>query len=205
MKLKSFNTLILALNKETNSIENKGIDGNNLKGYVSIRFICLILTLFGLILLNKGFDKDFSGYLISALSIYIGLVMTLITFMFDKFNSKDFSYDNVDEKEKLILLKNFYKKFITISSQAVFNSIICIFLLSISLSISKMNIDIIKVLKGIDIKKEIDFWLSIKMFLILSYRAYTLYVIFRLFFRVIYIVVSSFNYFNKEMDKMKIT
>lgn len=50
-------------------------------------------------------NKDFAGYAIASLSIFIGLNINLIIMMFDKFNSIDFKTENKTIKEKISIVK----------------------------------------------------------------------------------------------------
>lgn len=39
----------------------------------------------------NAFEQDFAGYIISALSLFVGLLFTLVVSLFDKFSNTDFS------------------------------------------------------------------------------------------------------------------
>lgn len=42
----------------------------------------------------NAFEQDFAGYIISALSLFVGLLFTLVVSLFDKFSNTDFSKIN---------------------------------------------------------------------------------------------------------------
>lgn len=90
--------------------------------------IAIIATIF----VNTGINKDFAGYIISALSIFIGLNISLIIMVFDKFNSTDFDTNNKTYKVKVRLLKhrNFFMQFTSLTAYSIILSLILIVLLS---------------------------------------------------------------------------
>lgn len=64
------------------------------KYFTHLKRISLLIAILLTVLLSAGPNKDFAGYAIASLSIFIGLNINLIIMMFDKFNSIDFKTEN---------------------------------------------------------------------------------------------------------------
>ncbi|SFN66325.1 hypothetical protein SAMN05421738_1191 [Algoriella xinjiangensis] len=107
------------------------------KLYFSKYQFFIILSCVGIIVFNdNAFSNDLSGYIISALSLFIGLFFTFIFTLFDKYKSKytnDFLLTSTDE-EKAVNDKNinFYKKVSYLTLYAILIAIITIILFSIN-------------------------------------------------------------------------
>ena len=65
-------------------------DKSKKKNYFrTLKFIILIISIIVTMMVENGINRDFAGYIIAALSIFIGLNINLIIMIFDKFNSTD--------------------------------------------------------------------------------------------------------------------
>ena len=113
--LKNFNTDIVELLNEAWSYQYKEIGekeevNKRNKPYLFftnyqlvIIIICVVLTL----IKTDGFGNEFSGYIISSLSLFVGLFFTFIIVLYDKFKSIDFNKHKKDVNLKLYHEKEF--------------------------------------------------------------------------------------------------
>lgn len=173
-------------------------------------FIAILLT----VLLSSGPNKDFAGYAIASLSIFIGLNINLIIMMFDKFNSIDFSTDNKKYKEKISLVKEreFFKQFTSLTAFSILLSIFLIILLSLCfLNRYTGHISIIEKIKyvlNLDISYiEFSFNTLIKAIVdtfILLLRVITYYLLFYYIIILFYNIGSAYAFISKEYKNKKI-
>lgn len=190
------------------NIDINGVEAKPKFYFSQIQFIFILLAFGSLFLLKNGFNKDFIGYIIASLSIFVGLFLTLILTVFDKFQKIDFDKPNLSEKEKTFLIqrKNFFKQFTALTSYSILLSITCIFLLSMSLLTESLNrdvfeFDIIDSIKNIDFKSIL---LGGYVCTIIIYRLLIVYFFLDFFLMVLYGLTSIYNYIALEFDKKKI-
>lgn len=172
--------------------------------------IAILLTAF----ISSGPNKDFAGYTIASLSIFIGLNINLIIMMFDKFNSINFKTDNKNNHEKLDLVKKreFFKQFTSLTAYSILLSIFLIMLLSFCFSNKYTeNISIIEKIKyvlGIQITYlEFSFNTLIKAIIdaiILLSRVITYYLLFYYIIILFYNIGSAYAFISKEYKSKKI-
>lgn len=172
--------------------------------------IAILITVF----LSSGPNKDFAGYAIASLSIFIGLNINLIIMVFDKFNSIDFKTDNktITARTSLVKKREFFKQFTSLTAYSILLSIFLIILLSLCFS-NKYTEDIsviekIKYVLGINITYlEFSFNVLIKSivesFILLS-RAITYYLLFYYIIILFYNIGSAYAYISKEYKSKKI-
>lgn len=80
------------------------LEKNGKKNYfTTLKLLILVVALVVTIIFNEGIDKEFAGYIITALSIFIGLNINLIIMIFDKFNSTNFDVTNKTHIERVRL------------------------------------------------------------------------------------------------------
>jgi hypothetical protein len=84
---------------------------------------------------NKGFDKDFVGYAIAALSIFIGLFTNLIIVLYQRHSTIKDPREDMSDLEKLNIkkLRNFIKQFTFVTGKNLLISILVIVLATITL------------------------------------------------------------------------
>ena len=72
-------------------------------------------------MVENGINRDFAGYIIAALSIFIGLNINLIIMIFDKFNSTNFDVSNKPYIDKVRLLKrrNFFMQYTSLTAYSI--------------------------------------------------------------------------------------
>lgn len=154
--------------------------------------------------LDKGLSKDLIGYIMSAFSISVSLFISLLVSIFDKFENINFSTKNIseDDRVRLIQKKNFFKRFISITSYLIFLSILIILLCSINYLFS---IDI-----SIDYKDfvldvcKIDIGKTIISIIILTYRIILYYLLMNYLLLTLFVTSSSYEYYISEIDRKKI-
>lgn len=172
--------------------------------------IAIILTVF----ISSGPNKDFAGYAIASLSIFIGLNINLIIMMFDKFNSIDFNTKNKNNNEKINLVKKreFFKQFTSLTAYSILLSIFLIMLLSLCfLNRYTEHISIIEKIKyvfGVNITyMDFSFNILIKAiieaFILLS-RTITYYLLFYYIIILFYNIGSAYAFISKEYKSKKI-
>lgn len=208
MQLKNVKILIGPLIKGGHEWQYIDINGhdNKPKFYFSnIQWLIIIVSSLLLLKLTKGISKDIIGYIISAFSISVSLFMSLLVSIFDKFDKTDFNTINKLEEDitRLKQKKNFFKKFITITSYLVVLSILVILLCS---AIFVFNISDYQIsYKSFTIKlKDIDFMLTVKNIVIIIYRITLNYFILNYLLLTFFITGSAYEYYISELDRHKI-
>lgn len=87
---------------------------------------------------SHGISAEFAGYIISALSLFTGLLFSVAVLLFDKFCDTDFTCYQRNVNKDLhplgIRLKNYYKKTIILILYTSIIAIICILLLAFLLT-----------------------------------------------------------------------
>lgn len=162
-------------------------------------FLVSIITLF---LIKSGFNKDFIGYAIASLSVFIGLFLTLILSVFDKFRSLNLLSPRDTERDKVIYIqtKNFFKQFTALTSYAILLALFSILLLSISLLLPSMNIDIFnyKFLLSSEYHHIKNFFF---ISLLIIYRVTIIYFYLDFLLVVLYALTSMYTYISNNYEK----
>lgn len=211
MQLQSVKYYLKMLVSDGHKWQNSDINGKLIKPkfYFSfMQWIAICISIISAFLLSVGFNKDFIGYIIASLSIFIGLFLTLILTVFDRFQKLDFNKPNLSEKEEMFLIqrKNFFKQFTALTSYSILISLLCIVLLSLSLLGDFFNLNInhyslIKDLKIIHLNNILNcFW----VFAVLIYRTIVIYFLLDFLIIVVFALTSIYNYILLEYDKIKI-
>lgn len=173
------------------------------KLYFSKYQFFIILSCVGIIVFNdNAFSNDLSGYIISALSLFIGLFFTFIFTLFDKYKSKytnDFLLTSTDE-EKAVNDKNinFYKKVSYLTLYAILIAIITIILFSINLifNIEAPKLVFFDLIKTVRCFEEYDY--HYRLLLVSLYQFLSFYFLFDFLLLTIYILGSIFEYLKGE-------
>ncbi|MCX3263118.1 hypothetical protein [Pedobacter agri] len=209
MQYKSVKNLIKPLIKggqEWQSININGIDEKPKLYFSNIQWIILIISSVILLKLTKGISKDIIGYVMSAFSISVSLFMSLLVSIFDKFENTKFETISITETEiaRLKQKKNFFKRFISITSYLVVLSILVIVLCSLTyiFNISVRDIEI----KTFSLKwSDIDMCLTFKNTAIIGYRIALNYFLLNYLFLTFFITGSAYEYYMSEMDRRKLS
>lgn len=207
MQFKSVKRILFPLIKGGIEWQFIDINGNEKKPkfFLSdIQWILLMGCIFINFKLDKGLSKDLIGYIMSAFSISVSLFISLLVSIFDKFENINFLEKNISEDNKIRLIqkKNFFKRFISITSYLIFLSILIILLCSINYLFS---IDI-----SIDYKDfvldvcKIDIGKTIISIIILTYRIILYYLLMNYLLLTLFVTSSSYEYYISEIDRKKI-
>jgi hypothetical protein len=209
MQYKSVKNLIKPLIKggqEWQSININGVDERPKLYFSNVQWVILLLSSIILLKLTKGISKDIIGYVMSAFSISVSLFMSLLVSIFDKFENTKFETTSKTDSDiaRLKQKKNFFKRFISITSYLVVLSILVIVLCSFTyiFNISLRNVET----KTFTLNwVEIDSLLTLKNLLIIVYRIALNYFLLNYLFLTFFITGSAYEYYMSEMDKRKIT
>ena len=209
MQYKSVKNLIKPLIKggqEWQSININGGDERPKLYFSNVQWVILLLSSIILLKLTKGISKDIIGYVMSAFSISVSLFMSLLVSIFDKFENTKFKTISKTDSDiaRLKQKKNFFKRFISITSYLVVLSILVIVLCSFTyiFNISHRNVET----KTFTLNwVEIDSLLTLKNLLIIGYRIVLNYFLLNYLFLTFFITGSAYEYYMSEMDNRKIT
>ncbi len=211
MKSKNVKYYVKRLISDGHQWQNIDVNGKESipKLYFSnIQWTMVGLSISGIFLIKNGFNKDFVGYIIASLSIFVGLFLTLILTVFDKFEKIDFGKRNKSEKEKTALIqrKNFFKQFTALTSYSILISLTCILLLSTSMlsEVFARNIfeyGFVSDLSAIGLH-EIQLFLVNS--LIVFHRLLITYLFLDFLLMVLYALSSIYNYISIEYNIKKV-
>ena len=163
----------------------------------------ILLLCLSIVLLNKNtFSDNLSGYIISALSLFIGLFFAFIFTLFDKYKSKytpefiaqSTEEDNVINKKNI----NFYKKVSYLTLYAILIAIITIILFSLNLifEFKYPKLGLIELIDTFNCLSDYNFhW---KFILISIYQLVSFYFLFDFLLLTLYILGSVFEYLKGE-------
>lgn len=179
--------------------------------FTKIQWGILMISVMVSIATVNGFGKDFAGYVVSALSLFVGLFFSFILMLIDKFQKIDFSPYKKDANAQLmpigVRLKNYYKKATTLSFYIIVLALLCILLLSASLIEVPFN-EIYQFLAKCIPISYIDIWETlwrIASFIVKSiYRGVSIYFLLDFLWITLYLLSSFFDYVGSEYDKVKL-
>ncbi len=168
--------------------------------------ISIVISLF----IPKGISSDFAGYIVSGLSLFVGIFFTFIITLYDKFKNIDFSkYDKKISEEKHyigIRLKNFFKKVTVLSLYSIILSIICIILLSITLLFGEyINNCQCSIMFVCDFLKIGDYWCVVKYVLAKLYGTIVFYFLFDFLLIAVYLISSIYDFIISEYNQIKLS
>jgi hypothetical protein len=178
---------------------------------LKIQWYLLVIALLSCLYLPSGFSKEFTGYIVTALSIFIGLFLTIMLSIFDKFKSlkpeienNDPKIDSVNRDIALIKMKNFFKQFTSLTSYAILISIFSIILLSVNwfgtfFNDSVCNYPIVQIYPaGISVSR------FFRLLLVSSYNAVAMYFLLDLLLIIVFSLSSLHQYMIGEFNQIKI-
>lgn len=208
MQYRSVKRLIIPLIKgghEWQSININGKEESPKLYFSNIQWLILVLSSLILLRLTTGISKDIIGYIIAAFSISVSLFMSLLVNIFDKFENTAFDKKNKTEIDivRLKQKKNFFKRFISITSYLVVLSILVVFLCSLTyiFNLSSMDVEVNSLtIKWIDI----DVLLTLKNIIIIIYRIALNYFLLNYLLLTFFIAGSAYEYYISEMDRRRI-
>lgn len=214
-KLKNFDRNLFDLVSEAHKWEYTEINDNRESSVVKKpkcyftmgQWILLTLSVLIVVLSPNGISADFAGYIISGLSLFVGLLFTIVVSLFDKFKNIDFSkYNmnvNVDLYQTGVRLKNYFKKTIILTLYTAILAIVCILMISITLLFEKVGttMDFIEIGKNICMYEWHFFVLSGLLFV---YRVTLFYFLLNFIYITKQLVTSFFDYMISEIDNVKL-
>jgi hypothetical protein len=206
MKIKDFIYYLKKLIQDGHKWQYTDINGKEKKPkffFNGVQCFCIVLSLIALFVIKSGFNHDFAGYIIAALSLFVGLFLSLILTVFDKYqklsaDEKRSFYEETSQNQR----NNFIKQFIALTSYAILISVFCIFLLGFSLLSESLNqnifgFELVNSFKEVTLIKIID---CIEVLFIIIYRLITVYFILDFLLIVIYSLSSIYTYMDLEIN-----
>jgi hypothetical protein len=172
--------------------------------FSKMQIVFIVLSILYITFKNNGFSFDLIGYILAMFSIFVGLLLSLLISMFDKFNDTDFSSKNsgivVEAYTKK--LKNYFIQFNTLTTYSILLALLNIILLSFYYIFDFLNESISIKFLVINVKENICFeWYYIKHVIILIHRMITIYFFLDFFYLLIYSLTSIYSFINKEYKK----
>jgi hypothetical protein len=174
--------------------------------FSNIQWVILALSSIILLRLLNGISKEVVGYVISAFSISVSLFMSLLVSIFDKFENTSFELLQKTEPEivRLKQKKNFFKRFISITSYLVALSILVIILCSLTYLFNLSDRQINPETFTLD-WKSIKIMLTIKNSIVIIYRIVLNYFLLNYLFLTFFITGSAYEYYMSEMNRHKVS
>lgn len=176
--------------------------------FTKTQWIILVLAVAANIVFREGYNTDFCGYVISGLSLFVGIFFTFIIALYDKFNDIDFSQFHITVSEDKcnigIRLKNYFKKTTILSLYLILLSIICILLLSCTLlfdSFFNQNINPLEIFDPFQVNSICCFVQAIAIFI---YRSIVFYFLIDFVLITIYLISAIYDYIISEYNKVKL-
>lgn len=173
--------------------------------FSNVQWVILLMSGIVLLKLSNGISKDIIGYIMGAFSISVSLFMSLLVSIFDKFENTSFEKGDKDEPEivRLKQKKNFFKRFISITSYLVVLSILVVVLsgLTYLFNLSENTISF----KTFTLEwSQINVILTLKNGAILFYRVILNYFLLNYLFLTLFVTGSAYEYYMSEISRRKI-
>jgi hypothetical protein len=173
--------------------------------FLPIQWILLLLSIMlTFFVMQKGISRDFAGYSITALSIFVGLFLSLILMVFDKFHSIDFSKISGNAQVYAIRTKNFFKQFTALTSYSILLALLSLLLLGASMFGESMTISILEIPNLISGTWHQIVLKIIRVIGVCIYRICTIYFLLNFLYITVYALTSMYDYIKSEYDKVKI-
>lgn len=176
--------------------------------FSKIQWFFILFSIFFNFILSKGFSENFAGYIISGLSLFVGLFFTFILMIFDKFQSIDFTkyrYSQSMENYPIgVRLKNYFKKITVLSLYTIILSIVLIILLSMTLLFKDFVNSPICLIDFVTNIKLHPPKLILKTFVLLSYRSLIVYFLLDFILITLYLISSFYDFMISEYNNVKL-
>lgn len=178
--------------------------------FTGLQFVFILCSIAQVILFEKGFTPTFAGYLITGLAIFIGIYISLIIMLFDKFSRLDYSVNGKTwtEKTNLLKKKNFFLQFSSLTSYSILLAIFIIILLIPSfLGEDQRKITCLALGKELILMFEdndsFNTELLLKTIAVIT-RGLVVYFLLDFVMILIYAISSMYSYMSKEFRDIKI-
>lgn len=215
-KLKSFDQNLIDLLKDAHKWEYTEINDNKEKSlqkkpklfFTRFQWVLVLLSVGCTILCPNGLSSSFAGYVISGMSLFVGLLFTLVVSLFDKFNDTDFEKykraNNADLYPFGVRLKNFFKRSIILTLYTAIIAIVCILMLALILMSDKMNTTI-DVFNAVQYYNNYGIMFCIKAIFLLVYRSVLFYLLLNFIYITKQMITSFYDYMVSEIDKIHLS
>lgn len=215
-RLKSFDQNLIDLLNDAHKWEYTEINDNKEKSqkkkpklfFTRVQWLLVLISIVCTLLCPNGLSTDFAGYIISGMSLFVGLLFTLVVTLFDKFKDTDFDKykkaNNLDIYPLGVRLKNFFKKSIILTLYTSIIAGVCILMLAILLMSDKMNTPI-DVFYAIQYYTDYGIMFCIKAALLLAYRISLFYLLLDFVYITKQIISSFYDYMVSEIDKIHLS
>ena len=171
--------------------------------FLKIQWFFIIIAVIYVYFISVGFNDYFAGYIITALSLLIGLSFNFILTLFNKFSNIDFEkYKEEISIEKNVegkKLKNFFRKTSILTQYSALLGILCIILLSMTLILpeANANIELKYLLENIRNICFIEIGIVLHSCLIIYFLLDFLLI-------TVYVITAFYDYFISEINKVKL-
>lgn len=169
-----------------------------------IQILFIILSLLYVSFKENPFNTDLIGYVSAMFSIFVGLLLSLLILMFDKYQNFDFTTDNRGIRDTAYIrkLKRFFIQFNTLTTYSILIAILNIVLLLLCFIFDFFNekVSLQSFVNEIITNKCFD-WKYLQYLVILSHRATVIYFVLDFFYLLIYSLTSIYSFINKEYNK----
>lgn len=215
-KSKNFDQNLVDLLKDAHKWEYTEINDNKEKSqlkkpklfFTLFQWLLLIISVCCTIICPSGLNSNFAGYIISGMSLFVGLLFTLVVTLFDKFNDTNFDKykraNNADLYPIGVRLKNFFKKSIILTLYTAIIAIACILMLALILLSDKMNTSI-DVFNALHYYEDYGILFCIKAVLLLVYRTTLFYLLLNFIYITKQLITSFYDYMISEIDKIHLS
>lgn len=212
-KLKSFDQNLTDLLKDAHKWEYTDINDNKISSdakkprlfLTSFQWLLAVIAVGCTVMCSDGISVDFAGYIITGMSLFVGLLFTLAVSLFDKFNNTDFEQYKESKNQDLypfgVRLKNFFKKTIILTLYTAIIAIVCILMLTLIIMSKRIgtSIDVFMVISHIN---KYDFGFLVKVFLLLLYRAILFYLLLNFIYITKQMITSFYDYMVSEINNV---
>lgn len=176
--------------------------------FTRFQWLLVLMSICCTVLCPNGISPVFAGYIISGMSLFVGIMFTLVVTLFDKFKETDFEkYKkaiNTDLYPIGVRLKNFFKKHIILTLYTAIIAIACILMLALILMSDKMNTQI-NVFNAIQYYTNNGVIFCIKAVLLLAYRVVLFYLLLNFIYITTQMITSFYDYMISEIDKIHLS
>lgn len=168
--------------------------------FTKIQWGIIMLSIVTTLLLKKGFPDSFVNYVMTALSIFVGLFLTLILTAFDKFKSlPKIERPTLNEQAYLKTRKTFFKQFTALTAYAIVLSLMCILLLGVVSLSSIFNDSLLNYILVSPSKESVIKFITVGIKNV--YNGVIIYFLLDFMAIVLYAVTSIHSFMQVEFDK----
>lgn len=178
--------------------------------FTGLQIVFIICSGAQVIFFEKGFTPTFAGYLITGLAIFIGIYISLIIMLFDKFSKLDYTVNGKTwtEKTNLLKKKNFFLQFSSLTSYSILLAILIIILLTPSfLGEDERAITCLALVKEFALMFEdhnlFNTELLLKTIAVVT-RGLVVYFLLDFVMILVYAISSMYSYMSREFTDIKI-